>query len=128
MGRRTDDNGVPYVNTSGGLLGAVTATVAKTRANASITAASPATIWTPTTGKKFRLRGLSLSMSVAGQIIVKDATTEVARSPQLAANGVWTLGAGDLGDGILSAAANNVLAIDVSATASVGGMVWGTEE
>ena len=98
--------------------------IIKTRANASITAGSPAAIWTPASGKKFNVVQGQLSLSVAGQIILKDGTTEILRSPQLAAAGVWAFA---LEGAKLSAAADNVLNIDVSATGSVGGWVGGEE-
>jgi hypothetical protein len=101
------------------------ANVWKTRADASITAGTPAAGWTPTTGKKFRLMSGQLSLAVAGQIILKDGATEILRSPKLAAGGVWDF---DIGNGKLSAAANNVLNIDTSATGNVGGWLGGTEE
>lgn len=103
-----------------------TPAVFKTRANAAIVAGTPAAVWTPAAGKKVRLMGAQLSISAAGQIILKDGTAEIARSPQLAAAGVWSLD--NIGEGILSGAADQVLNIDVSANASVGGMVWGVEE
>jgi hypothetical protein len=99
--------------------------VVKTRADASITAGTPANLWTPASGKKFRLMRGQLSAGVAGQIILKDDTTEVIRSPQLAAGGVWTF---NLGNGVLSATVDNILKVDVSATGNVGGFVAGTEE
>jgi hypothetical protein len=99
--------------------------VVKNRADASITAGTPADAWTPASGKKFRLMKGQLSAAVAGQIILKDNTTELLRSPKLAAAGVWDF---DLGSGILSAAADQVLKIDVSATGNVGGFVAGVEE
>lgn len=99
--------------------------VTKNRTNASITAGTPADAWTPAPGKKFLLEEGQLSLSVAGQIILKDNTTEILRSPQLAAGGVWEF---RLRRGILSAAADQVLKIDVSATGSVGGWLAGLEE
>ncbi len=99
----------------------------KTRADASITAASPAALWTPTTGKRFRLMGFQLSLSVAGQIILLDGSTEILRSPKLAAAGIWDVSAG-LMNGYKAPAINTVLNIDVSATGTVGGSCWGTEE
>jgi hypothetical protein len=107
------------------------ANVFKTRTDASITAGTPATIWTPSSGKKFRLLGLSLSLSVAGQIIFKDggaADAVILMSPKLAAAGIWTIGRDDIGNGLLGAAADGVLKVDVSGTGNVGGSVWGTEE
>lgn len=92
----------------------------------SITAGTPAAAWTPAAGKKFRLMLGQLSLSVAGQIILKDGATEILRSPKLAAGGVWEFDLKSLGK--LSALANNVLNIDVSGTGNVGGFLGGTEE
>jgi hypothetical protein len=97
----------------------------KPRADASVTAGTPVALWTPATGKKVRAQGGALSLSVAGQIILKDGTTEIHRSPYLAAGGIWTF---NFSNGILSTAANAVLNVDVTATGNVGGEVWGTEE
>lgn len=99
--------------------------VVKNRTDASITAGTAVAVWTPATGKKFRLMKGQLSLSVAGQIILKDATTELLRSPKLAAAGVWEF---DLGNGLPSAAVDQALNIDVSATGTVGGWVGGVEE
>jgi hypothetical protein len=73
--------------------------------------------------------GFAISSSVAGVLIFGDNAvgTVIARSPALAAAGIAQAGAGDLGNGILSAAANNVLKLD-GPTGNVAGMVWGTEE
>lgn len=105
------------------------ATIFKTFAPTAITAGTGATIWTPAGGKKFRVLGLVISSSAAGQLLLGDNVvgTIIARSATLAAGGIWQLGVEDLTNGILSAAANNVLKID-GPTGNVAGMVWGTEE
>lgn len=97
------------------------------RADASVTSGTPAALWTPAAGKKFRIMRGQLSLSVAGQIILKDGSTEILRSPKLTAGGVWDLGAA-LDNGILSSLANNVLNVDTTATGNIGGWVGGTEE
>lgn len=106
-----------------------TPTVFKTFASTAITAGTGATIWTPAAGKKFRLMGWHISTSAAGQLIFGDnlVATIIARSEAVAAAGVSKAGAADIGNGILSSAANNVLKID-GPTGNVAGMVWGTEE
>lgn len=93
-----------------------------------ITAATGATIWTPASGKKFRLMGYSFSASAAASLIFGDNVvgTVIFRGPLLAAAGIDSQY--NLGNGFLSAAANNVLKLDVSANATVTGTVWGTEE
>ena len=103
-----------------------TPSIFKTRTDASVTANTPVALWTPAAGKKFRVMGGQLSLAVAGQIILKDGTTEILRSPQLVAGATWTIPA--IGNGILSAAANNVLNVDTTATGNIGGFVFGTEE
>ncbi|MBZ5700258.1 MAG: hypothetical protein LAN84_00265 [Acidobacteriia bacterium] len=100
--------------------------VYKTIAAVSVTAGTPATLWTPTAGKKFRLMGYALSLSVAGSVILLDSATEVIRTPLLAA-GIGQ-NSPHMGNGILSSAANNALKADVSASGTVSGFVFGTEE
>jgi hypothetical protein len=103
------------------------APVYKNIAGLAITAGTPQNVWTPTAGTKFRLVGYSLGLSVAGSVILKEGAgrTEVIRTA--------TLVAGDheterLGEGILSAAADNILKVDASASGTVHGHVWGYEE
>lgn len=111
------------------------------------TASGDTAVWTPTSGKKFRLMGAMVELSGNAQlasaatfnIVLRDATTAIGVGfsasvgaaaittsvPNLLDNGV------NLGNGILSAAANNVLNVNLSA-ALTGGVVrvtaWGTEE
>jgi len=121
------------------ILGAVTGTnihdqiravnVIKKVQAVAVTAGTPVSIWTPTSGKKFRLMAWLLSLSVAGKILFEDATgggNEFARTALMAA-GVG-VASPPLGNGFLSAVANNQLFIDVSATGSVDGFVAGVEE
>lgn len=98
--------------------------VVKNRTDDSITAGTAESIWTPAAGKSFLLTEGQLSTAAAGQIILEDGATELLRSPQLAAGGVWEF---KLSRGLLSAAADNVLNVDVSATGNVGGWVGGEE-
>jgi len=102
------------------------ASVFKNLAAVSVTAGTPVAAWTPTASKKFRVLGFMLSLSVAGAVILKDATTEKLRTPLMAA-GVG-LASPQMGDGILSALADNVLNIDVTATGTVSGFIFGIEE
>lgn len=83
-------------------------------------------IWTPAASKKFRWMGLILSSSVASRILLKDAAA-VFSDIDLPAGGpptAWPY----LGNGILSAAANNVLNLNSSAASTIRGLVFGTEE
>ena len=92
-----------------------------------VTAATPVSVWAPASGKKFRLLGFMLSLSVAGEIFLEDATgVEFLRTPAMAA-GIG-LASPPLGLGYLSSAANNALFIDVSASGTVNGFVFGVEE
>ena len=94
-----------------------------------VTAGTPQSVWTPAASRKFRLMGWFLSLSVAGKILFEDTTggaNEIIRTPAMAA-GVG-VASPPIGNGILSAAANNQLFIDVSATGTVDGFVFGTEE
>jgi len=94
-----------------------------------ITAGTPATVWTPASGKKVRLLGWFLSSSAAAALEFQDsaaAGTVVAQTPLLAAAGVHdTL---HLGEGVVLAAVDNTLELDVTANATVSGMVFGVEE
>jgi hypothetical protein len=85
------------------------------------------TIWTPASGKKFRLMGYHLVCSVAGNIVLKDNTagTTILVIPSAAGDGGTFV---MLGNGILSAAANNVLTATGPATGTLSGFVFGTEE
>lgn len=94
-----------------------------------VTAGTPATVWTPAAGKKVRLLGWFLSSSAAAALELQDsgaAGTVIAQTPLLAAAGVHD--APQLGEGIVLAAADNTLEIDVTANATVSGMVFGVEE
>ena len=103
-----------------------TPSVFKTVAAVAVTAGTPVAGWTPASGKKFRLMGYALSLSVAGAVIMKDATTELIRTAlMLAGDGHESP---PMGNGILSAAANQVLNLDVTATGTVSGFLFGTEE
>jgi hypothetical protein len=90
---------------------------------------SETTIWTPATGKKFRLMGLWLTQGVVtGAVTLKDNTagTTIFIVPQhtiaVAMSPIY------LGNGILSAAANNVLTATGASTETITGVVFGTEE
>ena len=107
------------------------ASVVKNVAAQAVTAGTPVSIWTPAAGKKFRVLAFMLSLSVAGSVILKDGTTgagatEFLRTPLMAAGA--GLASPGLGNGYLSAAANNQCWIDVTATGSVSGFAVGVEE
>ena len=94
-----------------------------------ITAGSEETVWTPQSGSRIRLLGWSLSASAAAALEFQNsasAGTVIAQTPLLAIAGVHD--SPDLGDGILLSAADGTLKLDVTATATISGMVWGIEE
>ena len=89
--------------------------------------ATEAAIWTPAAGKKFRVMGYALVSSVAGNVLLRDNTAGaiIAVIPSDAGGNAESV---NLGNGILSAAANNVLTAAGPASSTLSGMVWGTEE
>ena len=109
-----------------------TPAIFKTVAAVAVTAGTPVAIWTPATGKTVRLMGWDLSLSVAGGIIFKQGTTpggstEVIRTSSNGAN-VSHPSAPGMGNGVLLSAANNILYADVTASGTISGHVFGTEE
>ena len=93
----------------------------------SITHATPVDVYTPTSGKKFRVLGYNLSTTVAGAIQLEDTTgVEFLRTPLLLAAAPFA--SGDMGNGYLSTAANNHLFLDVTVTGAVTGWIGIEEE
>lgn len=86
------------------------------------------TVWTPASGKKFRLQGYCLAQGVVtGAITLKDntaGTTILVIPPNTAGVAVHV----PLGNGILSAAANNVLTAIGASTETITGFFYGSEE
>ena len=92
-----------------------------------VTAATPVDVYTPTTGKKFRILGYDLGLSVAGAILLEDTTgVEVLRTGTMAAN--TGKSSGPMGEGVLSSAANNHLFLDVTASGTINGWIGICEE
>ena len=99
---------------------------------AGVSVASETTIWTPAAGRKFRLMGYQLtSGTVGGNVTLKDNTAGTTilvipfgatGSPNL------TCTSPPMGNGILSAAINNVLTATGVATQTLSGFLFGTEE
>jgi len=91
-------------------------------------ATAETTLWTPTSGKKFRFMGfLVFTGATSTKLTFKDNT---AGSTILIHGlpGGWMIQV-DLGSkGILSAAANNVLTVTRSGSTTLSGTVYGTEE
>ena len=94
-----------------------------------VVAGTAQAIWTPASGKKFRLYGFHVGVSAAASVLFKEGagnTSIGVRSGLLAANGTCWVDA--IGEGVLSAAADNALKVDVTANATVHGFVWGYED
>jgi hypothetical protein len=93
------------------------------------TYAAPVAFWTPAAGKRFRLLGgfFSAAVAPASGIALCDniAANEFMRLPVFGANTPFTLP--PLGNGFLSAAANNALVIG-AAGQTLTGVLFGTEE
>lgn len=106
----------------------ITTPITKTIAAVAVTAGTAQTVWTPTTGKQYRIYGYAVSLSVAGEVIFKNkptgAATEILRTPAVAAG---TGLADKFGSGITPGAVNDALQIDVSASGTVNGYVYGVE-
>jgi hypothetical protein len=85
------------------------------------------TIWTPTGGKKFRLMGFLLTCGAASTLTFKDNT---AGTTIFAARGPLDtpISPNAMINGILSAAANNLLTVTRGTSCTLDGVVWGTEE
>lgn len=110
------------------------------------TASGDTAVWTPTTGKKFRLMAYSIELTAEAtlggaadlDITFKDAASVVGIAasfyiPALAVTSIGFVGTGwrTLGNGILSAAINQVLNVNLSAAITAGKLrinVAGTEE
>jgi len=90
-------------------------------------ATAETTIWTPGAGKKFRLMGFILTCGAASTLTFKDNT---AGTTIFAARGGTDVPVSvpNLGNGILSAAANNVFTVTRGTSCTLDGVVWGTEE
>lgn len=81
------------------------------------------TVWTPATGKKFRLMGLVLSGSLGGTITIYDGSTVILVLPVTTAGTPMYLG-----DGIVSSVAGNALKVQGGVALTLNGTVWGREE
>jgi hypothetical protein len=96
-----------------------------------ITAGTPVAVWTPASGRRFRLLGFCIVPTVAASILFEDATgsgNEFLRWPLTAAVPTAQIPVNIGPAGYLSTTANNALFLDVTASATVSGYVYGTEE
>jgi hypothetical protein len=109
------------------------APIIKEVAGLAIVAGVPADIWTPAAGKKIRVCGYRLGVSAATSVLFKEGVGGAAafgsgiRTPLIGAN---LSDGGDIafGQGMLATTADDHLKLDVSASATVHGYVWGYEE
>ncbi len=93
-----------------------------------VTAGTPVAAWTPAGGRKFHLMGYSLSLSVAGAILLKDGSgLEILRTSLMAA-GIGQVSPANLGNGYAGTTASQALFMDVTATGTITGFCFGTEE
>ncbi len=94
-----------------------------------VTVTTITTLWTPGSGKKFRLMGGTLSCSTAVSILFEDNTAgaTIFRTPKLLVDTPYTFEVRG-GQGFLSAVANNVLKATSSGAGVITGTLWGLEE
>lgn len=110
-----------------------TPTVFKSLKAQSITAGTPVAVWTPATGKRFRLLGYEITAVGAGSaaIIFEDgsggSTQEFLRTQLVNSSTPLDTPSG-FGNGYLSTTINNQLFLDATANTAVTGFLFGTEE
>jgi len=98
------------------------------KAQSAVSIAAEATVWTPAAGKKFRLMGMTIACSVAGDVTFRDNTAGTIIAVLTCQAGVSISLSPAFGNGILSAAANNVLTATGPAASTLSGTIFGTEE
>ena len=87
------------------------------------------TVWDPAADKRFRVMGFAVTSDKAVQVNFKDGSVAtIFSTPAVVA--ATPFGVSGIGNGMLSASANNLLTLDVSASVPVvlTGTCWGTEE
>ena len=91
--------------------------------------ATGTTVWTPSTGKKFRLMGISVGSSAAGRLTVRDGSTGTTYLQRFVFSAAGTLDF-NFGNGLISTTADNVLYVinNSGATVNIWVTAWGTEE
>jgi hypothetical protein len=93
-----------------------------------LSVASQAAIWTPASGRRFRLMGFVLtSGTVGGNVTLQDGVSTTILTVPFGAAGA-TIVSPPMGNGILSAAVNNALYATGIATQALSGFCFGTEE
>ena len=102
-------------------------TVVKTIKAVAITAGTPVSVWTPSTGSRFVLLGWQLSSSAVASILFEDATgsaNEFMRTPVFAALAQMN---STPGLAYMSNTLNNALFLDVTGTSTISGYIFGVE-
>lgn len=104
--------------------------IVKEIAGVAIVAGTPADVWAPAAGKRIRVCGYRLGVSAAASVIFKGGAGNTAlgvRTPLIGAN---LADGGDIAmaTGVQCPLADDHLKLDVSASATVHGFVWGFEE
>jgi hypothetical protein len=110
----------------------------------SATAAGNTPVWTPTAGKKFRLMGYTIDVAGTAAAtgvqvlqlrdnatVIKNHLANLIQTTTASISGGDSHMGADLGQGQLSALANNVLNINLGTAMATGAVVvhaWGTEE
>lgn len=92
----------------------------------SVSIATAAPVWTPASGRKFRLMGYQLTSTGTQNIVLTDGATPILTIPGVTAGQLNF--SPPMGNGILSAAVNNVLSANAGGAASLSGYFFGTEE
>lgn len=94
-----------------------------------ITAGTPATIWTPASGKTIRLLGYSLTASASASMEFQDSAAAGTVIFATGVAGIITPVVNPtMGAGLVLAAADNTLELDVTASVTISGTVFGIEE
>ncbi len=103
-------------------------TPSKFKPQSAVGIAAETTVWTPGAGKKFRLMGMTIACSVAGDVTFRDNTAGTIIAVLTCQAGASISLSPAFGNGILSAAANNVLTAQGPAASTLSGTIFGTEE
>ena len=85
------------------------------------------TIWTPASGKKFRLMGFLLTCGAASTLTFRDNTAGTIIATARGGTDI-PIPTPPMGNGLLSASANNVLTVTRGTACTLDGFVFGTEE
>lgn len=103
-------------------------TVFKSIAAINAVSSATAVIWTPTTGTKFRLKGISLASTVATRLTFSQTVADTALGLIILPQAAVPYPTLDFGEGLLGSTVDGVLAVRPTADTSITGCIWGTEE